>query len=633
MRTALLRLCFVMATSLASASAVTVTFDDLPLPPDSAENGTGLSPYATGTVFGQVENQNRFTSAGVDFENRYIPSFATWSRWAYSNRNDTATADFSNDLSAFTSSGPDGNFGVNYDQINRIALGAGMHVPMSVAIANITYPALTMRDGDGFSKKFGGVSGNDPDFFLLEIIGLDSTNATTGTVPVYLADYRFADNSMDYILSDWLTVDLSPLGSGVETLEFRMSSSDNGAFGVNTPTYFAMDNLVAVPEPGAAFLVLGALVFALGRRSRMGLLALLAAGTAQAGSFAPAAGVSGSTAVAVDDSRITGWATGVADLTRGPVDIAFPDGEVPTNGEETNVIGVPSEYVAEVLSLGDGGSVTLTFAAPLFDGPGADFAVFENSFDGEFLELGFVEVSSDGVNFTRFPSSSITQVTTQVGPFTRLDPTNVHNLAGKYKFGYGTPFDLAELANSPGLDIQGISHVRVVDVIGAIGSNGSLDSQGRKINDPYPTDFSSGGFDLSGIAVLGPAMTTYAEWASERGAGAASGDDDKDGRPNLLEYALGGNPASPDTGGGIVLGANPGQFCFHRVPWAGDLQYVFEVSVDLKTWTSVAQGGGGNAVSGSAGFTVSESAAAGGLKKATVSGPVSTIYGRLRVSR
>ena len=114
-----------------------------------------------------------------------------------------------------------------------------------------------MRDGDAFSKKFGGPTGDDPDFFRLKIEGLDSSLASTGTLDVMLADYRFADNGQDFILDQWLFVDLRDLGA-VKELAFSFESSDVGTFGINTPLYFAIDNLVTIPEPGsAALLALG----------------------------------------------------------------------------------------------------------------------------------------------------------------------------------------------------------------------------------------------------------------------------------------------------------------------------------------------------------------------------------------
>ena len=79
---------------------------------------------------------------------------------------------------------------------------------------------------------------------------------------------------------------------------------------------------------------------------------------------------------------------------------------------------------------------------------------------------------------------------------------DINNLAGKYRAGYGTPFDLEELAGTPGLDVNNITHVRIVDVVGSLGSHASHDSSGRVINDPYPTNFPTGGFDIDAVGVI-----------------------------------------------------------------------------------------------------------------------------------
>lgn len=230
----------------------------------------------------------------------------------------------------------------------------------------------------------------------------------------------------------------------------------------------------------------------------------------QAGPYAPAAGQVGSTAIPYNDSRFVGWATG-GTLVRGPQDINNPTGSLASFGVLSDAFGPAGTSTTAVVSLGDGGSATLTFDQPIRNGPGADFAVFENGFSDTFLELAFVEVSSDGTNFFRFPSFSETPAATQVGGFGLLDPTNLHNLAGKYRVGYGTPFDLSDLLSLAGpiLDLNHITHVRVIDVVGRIdlapgnpSYTPSLDSLGRVINDPYSTPFASGGFDLDGVGVI-----------------------------------------------------------------------------------------------------------------------------------
>ena len=134
--------------------------------------------------------------------------------------------------------------------------------------------------------------------------------------------------------------------------------------------------------------------------------------------------------------------------------------------------------------------------AALADDRQADFAVFENAISATFLELAFVEVSSDGVNFFRFPNASLTA--SAVGAFGSVDPTNISGLAGKYQTGFGTPFDLAALADSPLLDKQRVGFVRIVDIIG---SGTTKDSDNRPIYDPTPT-IGSGGFDLEAIGAI-----------------------------------------------------------------------------------------------------------------------------------
>jgi hypothetical protein len=118
-----------------------------------------------------------------------------------------------------------------------------------------------MRNGDSFAKKFGGENGDDPDWFKLTITGQDVAGAVTGEVDFYLADFRFANNTQDYIVHDWTFVDLTSLGDHVKCLEFGLFSSDSGQYGMNTPSYFAMDHLTLVPEPSMLILFASASVF------------------------------------------------------------------------------------------------------------------------------------------------------------------------------------------------------------------------------------------------------------------------------------------------------------------------------------------------------------------------------------
>lgn len=226
---------------------------------------------------------------------------------------------------------------------------------------------------------------------------------------------------------------------------------------------------------------------------------LLTSSLAEAQSYAPAAGQAGSTAIAKSSTVFKGWATGIT-VVRGPQDIANPTGPLASSGDPSGALGGTS---TGVVCLGDGGSATLTFAVPIANGPGFDFAVFENGFSDTFLELAFVEVSSNGVNFFRFPSHSETQTTTQIGGFGAVDCRYINNLAGKYRVNFGTPFDLSDVPNNALLDKNNITHVRVIDVIGTINPlYASHDSFGNIVNDPYSTPYATGGFDLNGVGVI-----------------------------------------------------------------------------------------------------------------------------------
>ena len=217
------------------------------------------------------------------------------------------------------------------------------------------------------------------------------------------------------------------------------------------------------------------------------------------GVFAPPAGQFGSTAIHKDSTAIVHWAES-CEVIRGGLDIADSTLGLVTFGSEEDTIDIAD---GAVVSLGDKGSAVLHFNGILFDGPGHDFAVFENSFSDDFLELAFVEVSSDGINFVRFPATCDLQDSLQIGPFGSSDATHVNNLAGKYRAQFGTPFDLSELAGHPDLDINEISHIRIIDCIGSLQPEfASHDQYGRRINDPYPSPFSSGGFDLDAVGII-----------------------------------------------------------------------------------------------------------------------------------
>lgn len=231
--------------------------------------------------------------------------------------------------------------------------------------------------------------------------------------------------------------------------------------------------------------------------------------------FHPGVGLPGTSAIHKDSAVFIAWASAAA-VWQGPQEIGIDTSGFANAGTFVNALGKAGEN--PTVSLGDGGTATLQFPYPIRNGEGYDFAVFENSFDGLFLELAFVEVSSDGINYVRFAASSLTDTTTELGTFGLLDAKNLNNLAGKYSLFYGVPFDLQELAGVSDLDVNAITHVKIVDVIGTINpAFCSRDVAGRKIVDPFPTPFAGCGFDLDAVGVIhhqGPSDVSAADVSS-----------------------------------------------------------------------------------------------------------------------
>ena len=118
-------------------------------------------------------------------------------------------------------------------------------------VTNTTFAYLAVAEGNdgqepGQPPLFVKGPFTDDDWFKLEIVGQDSTGTETGRVDFYLADFR---NGASTIIDDWTWINLQGLGDGVKSLAFELSSTDEGMFGMNTPAYFAMDNLtIVIPE-------------------------------------------------------------------------------------------------------------------------------------------------------------------------------------------------------------------------------------------------------------------------------------------------------------------------------------------------------------------------------------------------
>ncbi len=222
--------CLISAQTLAD-------FESFDMPQDTFLNGSdGSGGFVDGNIF---------------LPNNYNNEFMSWSGWSISNKTDTITKGFNNQYSCISGAGVDGseNYAVtfvsgestiNFQNEALSGLAEGFY------INNSTYAYYSLLEGDGFAKKFGGETGDDPDFYKLTIKKYRrGAVAQYDSIEFYLADYRFEDNSMDYIVKDWTYVPLGSLNN-IDSLSLTLSSTDNGQFGMNTPAYFCIDNFTTM---------------------------------------------------------------------------------------------------------------------------------------------------------------------------------------------------------------------------------------------------------------------------------------------------------------------------------------------------------------------------------------------------
>lgn len=494
------------------------------------------------------------------------------------------------------------------------------------------------RDATGGSTNYWGYSVNNAVFFHPTNFSLNShimppngnpyeTGSWVGS-STGMADRPLANGSWD----------------GFAYGSFNLTTFSDPAPGLAVPA-------IPVPEPTTLLGLAAVLFLCKRRRSKTCALLVITTLAAHAGPYAPKAGEIGSTAIAADSPKLLTWASASANLTRGLQQLNISNSGLATYGEAADGLGIadctPDDPYG-VVSLGDGGSMTVTFPTPLGNGLGYDLAVFENSFTDTFLELAFVEVSSNGVNFFRFPAASLTPSNVQVGGFSSIDPTDLNNLAGKYRAGFGTPFDLDELQYaSPLLNVNRITHVRVTDVVGSITpSHARRDASDRIINDPFPTPFDSAGFDLD--AVGGMNLTDFGRnlWLKRKFSPAElanpsissfTADPDHDGLTNLMEYASNTDPLTPNTPlSPLTVAAGTGvTLSFKRLPANTDLRYAVEESDNLQSWEALVLSQAGAATT-STGYlnalNIQESASVPTVVSLQIPLAVTGKYYRLRIS-
>ncbi|MSQ79607.1 MAG: DUF4465 domain-containing protein [Flavobacteriaceae bacterium] len=200
---------------------------------------------------GSDTSSGGFRTGNCWLNNKWDTAFGgNWSGFAVSNMQDSVTSGFGNQYSSANGKGhgKSSHYGVGfyslYHPTPSIVLtgqAAGKEL-RGFWVSNTTYAYLDMKNGSSFSKKFGGASGTDSDWFKLTVWGYKG-GVQSKSVEFLLADFRDSSSAKDYIVKNWRWVDCKPLGN-VDSVHFTLSSSDVGSFGMNTPAYFAIDGII-----------------------------------------------------------------------------------------------------------------------------------------------------------------------------------------------------------------------------------------------------------------------------------------------------------------------------------------------------------------------------------------------------
>jgi len=207
-----------------------ITFEEFSLEGSGVHNGSDLS--------------GEFTIGNAIFPNTYNAQYNYWDRgFAISNHTDTQTEGPSNLYSCIAGSGAynSSNFAIFTSWSSDTLKFIIPEKVTNISVCNSTYAYYSMLYGDDFAKQFGGNSGDDSDIFKLKISCLNDNNEIW-EIELNLADYTYVNNSEDYILNGWIDMDLSEVGY-IKYMSFSFESTDMGDYGINTPTYFCIDNI------------------------------------------------------------------------------------------------------------------------------------------------------------------------------------------------------------------------------------------------------------------------------------------------------------------------------------------------------------------------------------------------------
>lgn len=209
-----------------------IDFEDLVLEPESHWNGSDGSGF--------------FTCGYLKFYNDFEELYSTWIGFAFTNETDNITYSWQNMYSSASGNGVNAssNYVVSYigadyendyspipavlkiDREQAPASFKGMYISLN---ANA---ALYMADNNFYKEQ--------KHWMYLYINAINTESLESASRTIMLADYRFTEEE-GYKLDEWSYIDMS-WANGMDSISFIIKSSDAGDYGINTPSYFCMDD-------------------------------------------------------------------------------------------------------------------------------------------------------------------------------------------------------------------------------------------------------------------------------------------------------------------------------------------------------------------------------------------------------
>lgn len=203
-----------------------------------------------GNLYNQLSVYHPLSPSGKNFIVDF--GYATDANYVpVTNPNSATLADYADcgrvyitDSEGYTVTSP----GMSDTRVNGKALKA---IFQSVSLMNTTYVYKTMEEGNDYAQA---LNEENKGWMKVQFIAFDNNLLTakpTGYVEAYLANFDPAlEEAAGYcgkILNDWTRVDLSSLGE-ISILVVNFVGSDTGEYGLNTPTYCALDGFVISVE-------------------------------------------------------------------------------------------------------------------------------------------------------------------------------------------------------------------------------------------------------------------------------------------------------------------------------------------------------------------------------------------------